>query len=243
MVFHDKSSRMKQQKKARYHKRVSDLGLMRKIVQEYGYTFSGPTRKDDGDVHDDLIQFGRTDWQLLREVARRQGLRIWVHGDTFYAREAARVGSPVRSISIFPNDSLLRDYRFGHKLPEHKHGRPRRVQYRGRGEGGKLLVGDSDDSTRGVDEVEIKRDLPTHSRSAARRRAQGRKDRKREHAFSGHLTLIPDYSEGETIRLRDTVEVVNAGDFNSGLWLVDPMRYEFGPGRLTHTLDIYRDIK
>jgi hypothetical protein len=54
------------------------------------------------------------------------------------------------------------------------------------------------------------------------------------------MVLIP---YGERINLRSTIKVLGAGDFYSGLYLVDPVSYDFNkPGSLSSTLHLKRDI-
>lgn len=240
-TFHDKSTLMKRGKKSRFHKKTSDIGLMRKVVAEHNLLFNGPDRRDDGDVHDDLAQYALTDWEMVSEASLRQGLRHWVHGDTFFAKEAGHVGLSVAEI-ILGEDERVLDFDFNYKLPENRRGRPRRVRHQGRGRGGRLLTGSSDVSPRGFDEM-THRDLPSHTSSAFRRHAQGRKDRSREHAFDNTLSLIPYYPDGRRIGLRSTITVLGAGDFYSGLYLIDPLSFDFKPGSLYCTLHDVRDIK
>jgi hypothetical protein len=241
-VFHDKSLKMKQARRSRYHKKISDIAILRKLAIEYNLKFSGPDRKDDGDMHDDVMQYSKTDWQLAQEVARRQGLRIWVHGETFFAKEANTIKTPVAQIIIGKDSRLLRGYEFNYKLPENKRGRPSLVQYRGRAAGGKLLTESSDENTRGIGEVIGRESLPTNSRLAAQRLAQSKKDRRREHAFEGTITLLPHYPEGGRINVRDTVDIREAGELYSGLYIVGETRYEFAAGRLEQQLNIHRDF-
>jgi hypothetical protein len=148
--FHDQSNKMKQEKKSRYHNRASYLSILRKLATEHGLEFVGPDQADEGEVHEALVQLSETDWEFARRMARRGGLRIWVSGDTLFAKEAGRVGSPTATLAFRQDFRLLAGTHFSHKLPEHPHGRPRSVEMHLRGRSGSRLTGKSDTSTRGT---------------------------------------------------------------------------------------------
>jgi hypothetical protein len=241
LTFHDLSADLKREAKTRYHSRLSDLGILRKIAADNGKEFSGPDSADDGEEHEAVIQPGITDWQFARKVARRAGYVIWVEGDTFFCKPAAGYGEPVTSLEWGRDFRMLAGGRLGYKLPESQRGKHRRVEYRARASDGGRLVGKSDESGRGQSHVEVREDLPTHTAKAARHRARARKDSRREHAFEHSIRLLPVYA-GPPLRLRDTLSVVGAGRFFSGKHIVGRVRYQFGAGELVQELSIYRDI-
>ncbi len=241
LSFHDLSTDLKREKKTRYHTRLSDLGILRKIAKENDKEFSGPEAQDDGETHEAVMQTGLSDWRFALKVAKRAGYTIWIEGDTFFCKPAAGYGAPVTSLVWGRDFRMLSGGKLAYKQPEHKHGKPRRVEHRVRGEGGKRLAGSSDESARGHTHVVVGEDLPTHTKKAARHRAKAKKDSQREHAFEHTIRLLPVYT-GPHIRLRDTLTLLEAGKFFSGDHIVGRKRYQFAAGELSTEVSIYRDI-
>jgi hypothetical protein len=240
--FHDKSSEMRKEKKARYHNRMTYLQILRKLARENGLQFVGPTSADEGEVFDSIMQDGKTDWEFARKIARRAGLRLFVRGDTLFAVEANRTSAPVATIN-YPEDFLmLRGFGLSYKLPENKHGRPRKVQMRGRGRSATRLSGDAESGSRGTVELGLTEDLPKHTAKAAKHRAKASRESKREHAFEHHVSLLPVY-EGGHIHVESTIMLTGLGEFYSGKYLVTESRYSSRPGNLTNELTLGRDIK
>ncbi|HEY8203879.1 MAG TPA: hypothetical protein VIF81_04050, partial [Pyrinomonadaceae bacterium] len=126
--------------------------------------------------------------------------------------------------------------------PENKEGRPRGVEVRGRGRGGKRLKGSSDRSQRGHDVLHIKKDLATHSKQRATARAQAQRELDREHAFELSIATLPDASDTR-VDVRETLRLREAGKLFSGDYIVNKVGYEFGPGKLSRTFELYRDVK
>lgn len=247
--FHDKSTKLKHKRVPRYHKKVSDYTLIEKLAGEEGMRFILLGADADAvaaaPVYDDHMQAGTSDWEEIRASARRAGLVVWVSGDgeTLYARPAGRVSGESVVPLVWGRDvRLLRGSRLTYKLPDNHRGRPRHVEVRGRGPGGRRLSEKSDESARGHGQVEVRRDLHQHSARGARHAAGGKKGRRRDHALEHTVRLLPVY-EGKRIELRQTVHLYEAGAFYSGRHVVDRIGYEFRAGELTCDLTLVGDLK
>ena len=233
--FHDKSSEMRKEKKAVYHNRTTYLQILRKLATQNGLLFVGPDGPDEGEVFDSVMQDGKTDWEFARKIARRAG-------DTLFAKEANRTGAPVVTINYPTDFIMLRGFGLSYKLPENRHGRPRRVEVRGRGRNAARLSGEAEDGSRGNVELGIKEDLPKHTTKAAKHRAKARRESKREHAFEHHVSLLPAFQGGH-IHVESTIMLTGLGEFYSGKYLVTETRNNFRAGSLTNELTLGRDIK
>lgn len=240
--FHDKSSDMRKEKKARYHNRMTYLQILRKLATENGLQFVGPEGADEGEVFDSVMQDGKTDWEFARKIARKAGLKLYVRGDTLFAQEMNRTGEEVATLNYAEDFVILRGFGLAYKLPENRRGRPRRVEFRGRGRDEKRLTGAAEGGTRGTTGLVIKEDLPKHTARAANSRAKAIRESKREHAFEHHVTVLPSFG-GRQILLGQTLKLMGLGEFYSGKYLVTEARYNFRPGELTLELMLGRDIK
>ncbi|MET0623102.1 MAG: hypothetical protein ABW250_09005 [Pyrinomonadaceae bacterium] len=240
--FFDMGFKMRQVKKTEYHKGLDDLGVIAKLARRNGLQFSSPTPPIKLDKHKSLLQDAQTDWEHAQERAEEAGLVLFVRGDTLFAREAAKTGTPIVTLGYKQDFQLLSDYSLSFKVPENRDGRPGQVEHRGRGRGGRRLKGKSDRSARGTQHVEIKRDLAVKSKRHADRRAQARKELKREHAFSLSVRMLSVFM-GRRPDVRETVAIAGMGELFSGRYICDRVMHNFRPGELTTTLDLYRDIK
>lgn len=240
--FFDMGFKMRQVKKTEYHKGLDDVGVIKKLAQRNGLQFSGPTPAITLDVHKSLLQDGQTDWEHVQERADEAGLVLFVRGDTLFVREAAKTSAPVVTLVYQKDMKLLSDFSLSFKVPENREGRPGQVEHRGRGRGGRRLKGSSDTSARGTHHVEIKKDLAVKTKRHADRRAQARKELKREHAFTLTVRMLSSFT-GTRPDVRETVAIANLGKLFSGNYICDRVAHNFRPGELTTTLDLYRDIK
>ena len=73
------------------------------------------------------------------------------------------------------------------------------------------------------------------------KRAQAQKELDREHAFEGQIeTVFP--IGGERLDVRNTIEVLEVGKLFSGKYICDSVTYEYAPGKLLLTTELFRDI-
>ncbi|MBX6772799.1 MAG: hypothetical protein IRY83_13795 [Chloroflexi bacterium] len=236
--FYDMSFRMRLEQKTRYHKNVNDLEIIGQLARENGLGFDGVSIRLER--HRSIMQDGRTDWDFALERATDAGLVLFTRGQTLYAREAAKTGTPVLTLRYRDDFVMTHDFDLQYRVPENQEGRPGAVETRTRGRGGRRLSGRTA-RDRGTGQVEIKRDVAVKSRRAADARAEARKALEREHAFQASVVLLSSY-DGPRPDVRDTVELANVGKLFSGRWLVDRVTHAFGPGRLDTRLELYRDI-
>lgn len=240
--FYDLGFRMRQIKRTEYHKKLDDLGILAKLAQRSGLRFEGPRPAPKLDKHASLIQDGQTDWEFALERAEEAGLVLYVRGDVLFAKEAAKTTAPVVTLAYRKDFMLLSDFSLNFKVPENRDGRPKKVETRGRGRGGKRLTGKSAESARGTTHVEVRRDLAIKSKRHADRRAEARKALQREHAFTLSVGMLPTF-RGRRPDVRDTAEALGLGKLFSGLYLCDRVAHQMRGGELKTTLDLYRDIK
>jgi hypothetical protein len=153
------------------------------------------------------------------------------------------VGTPKRTLVYKKDFTLLRDFDLAFKLPENKAGRPKGIEVRGRGRGGKRLHGKSGQNKRGHEVLRIKRDLSQHTQKRATARAQAQKELDREHAFTLTIRSIPWAPEARLIDVRDTVRIREMGKLFSGDYIADKVTYDLSPGKLTASLELHRDVK
>jgi phage protein D len=240
--FYDRGYLMRQIKQTEYHRGLDDIGIIAKLAGQHKLQFEGPSPAIKLDKHKSVIQDAQTDWEHAEERAQDAGLVLFVRGSTLYAKEAARVGAPVVSVTYGEDFHLLGGASFRYRAPENQEGRPAKVEVRGRGRGGRRLSGNSDIHARGTERVEIKRDLAIKTKRHANRRAQAQKDLQREHAFTGTITLIPQFKR-TCPDIRDTLEILQIGKLFSGLYIAESVNHSFAPGELETSIDVYRDIK
>ncbi|MGH9941503.1 MAG: hypothetical protein ACRD9R_03975 [Pyrinomonadaceae bacterium] len=240
--FYDTGFKMRQFKQTEYHRGLDDVGVIAKLAKQNGLEFEGPSPALKLDKHKSLMQDEQTDWEHALERAEEAGLVLYVRGDTLFAKEPAKTGQPVLTLS-YRRDFVMRDeFSLSYKVPENREGRPAKVETRGRGRGGRRLRGSSTERQRGTRQVEVKRDLSISSKRHADRRAQARYELQREHAFSHTVSILPAFKERRP-DVRDTVELLHLGELFSGRYLCDRVVHRFGPAQLTTDLDLYRDIK
>jgi hypothetical protein len=238
--FHDFSSKMKQQKKARYHKKKSDLKILKDLAEENGLKFVASAKIKDGEPFDSLMQSGKTDWEFAMKVAERSGLRLYVRGNTLFAVEAGKTGESAAAMALGKDFSLLRGFNLSYKLPENKKGRPHKSEVRGRGRADKQLKGSTETGQSGTTDVVVHEDLPNPSIAVATRRAVGKSNRRREYAFEHQLKTMPSFRT--IIEVRNTLTLAGMGKFFSGKYVVTDIRYNFRAGELTSELTVGRDI-
>lgn len=189
--FYDMGYKMRQVKRTEYHKGLDDVGIIAKLAKRNGLKFEGPLPAIKLDKHKSIIQDNQSDWEFAQERAEEAGLALYVRGDSLFAKEAAKTGTPVVSLIYREDFNLLSNYSLSFRVPENKEGRPGKVETRGRGRAGRRLKGKSLEHKRGIHHVEIKRDLAIKTKRHADRRAAARKELQREHAFTLSISLIP----------------------------------------------------
>lgn len=239
--FHDASTRMKQERKVRYHNKQSVLQILKKLAADNGLSFSGPEAGADTDIYDSLIQKGETDWAFARRIASRAGYVMWVSDENLFVQEAGNKGTSVAALKYHTHFEMLHGSSFSYKLPENKRGRSRRTSVHGRARDDRKLSGEEAAGARGTTHVIVNEDLPKHSMKEATRRAKGHSQKKREHAFEHEIRSLPDFRK--RIGCRETITLEGLGAFYSGDYIVDSIRYEYAPGALTQEMRVFRDIK
>src|ERR1044072_483991 len=137
--FHDKSLLMRLTKKTEYHKDLDDIGIIRKLAERNGLKFDGPQPAFKLDKNKSLIQDPKNDLESSGERADEIGVVLFVRGDTLYAKEAAKSGTPVMTIAYRKDNPMFSDFSLSFKTPENKEARPRTVETRTRGRAGKRL--------------------------------------------------------------------------------------------------------
>lgn len=139
--------------------------------------------------------------------------------------------------------TTLDEMSLSYRTPENTEGRPRTVEVRVRGRGGRMLAGRSKDQghKRGAIELEIKRDTAARSKTkrGADLRADAVKALRRDHAFTCSVSLLPMFT-GRRPDVRDTITLAGLGNLFSGNYLVDQITHRFGPGELEAEIELYR---
>ena len=252
---YDMSYRMRLVQKAEYHK-GGDLEIIKKLVERNALKFQGPENPLRLEPHKAMNQDAQTDWQHAAEVAHDAGLLLWTREDTVFAGYPAKAGEPKRTLTYKKDFTILRNFDLDFKVPENKMGRPKGVEVRGRGRGGKRLKGSSDEGSRGHEVLRVKKDLSMHTKARATARAQAQKELDREHAFTISISTL--FSEDPRVRddVRDTVALNGVGELFSTArrndvkvdnktrgYLADKVTHEFGPGKLSTMFELYRDVK
>lgn len=239
--FYDMGFKMKIHKRAGYHNKKDDIAILKTLAERNGLLFSPPAKPLKLEPHNAVMQDGQTDWEHALERAHDAGLILFVRHDTLFARYPA-ITDKEHPKAVLPPDDLLRGYEFNYIAPENLESRPRVVEVRGRGRGGKRQTGKSTVNRRGRDKIILKRDVAgKHTKSKLSRRAQAQKDLEREHLFEATVRylfpqqkLIPD--------VRDTVFMRGFGNLFSGYYLCDAVAYNFGAGKFEVELQLYRDV-
>jgi len=233
---------MKLAKKAADNWKGDDLAIIRKLVERNGLKFHGPEKPLKLEPHKAMIQDEQTDWELAVERARDAGLLLWCREDTIFADYPAKVGEPVLTLTCGKDFTIMRNIDCQFKVPENTSGRPRGVEVRGRGRGGKRLKGSSDRGQCGHEVLSIKKDVPIHSKQRVTARAQAQRELEREHAFELRVPLLVDAPTAR-VDVRQTVRLLEMGKLFSGDYIVNTVGYQFGPGEMSRVLELYRDVK
>jgi hypothetical protein len=235
--FYDRSFLMRLEQKTEYHRGL-DIDVINKLATRNGLNFEGPGSFVKGLLLNSKKQEAMTDWDFAMQLAEDAGLVLYVRDKTLFAKPPARTGEPVLTLG-FRDAIVLRSPDFQYRVPENKEGRPGRVEVRGRGRGGHLLTGVSDESKRGRKHVVINRSIKG-SKSEATRRAQAKKELEREPAFTGRIRSLLQTNVRADVR--ETVEMIDHGLLFSGKYLVDSAEHDFAPGKLATDYDLVRDI-
>lgn len=229
--------------KAEYHK-GDDLAIIKKLVERNApLKFKGPAKPLKLEAHKAMTQDQQTDWQHIAERAHEAGLLLWVRDDTVFADYPAKAGEPKLTLTNRQDRTLLRDFNLEFKVPENKSGRPKGIEVRGRARGGKRLSGTSDQSSRGHEELKVKRSLAIRTKSYATARAQAQKELDREHAFHYSISKLPIDPGDARVDVRDTIRTGGFGKLFSGDAIADKVIHDYSPGHLTMSLELHRDVK
>lgn len=228
--------------------RGTDLAIMRKLVtrnktpQGRPLQFQGPAKGFPGAAANSTIHDQRTDWDFFSELAREAGLVVWVRDDTVFAAEPAKVGKPKLVLAYGADALLTREFEGEVKWPENEEGRPRVVEHRGRGRGGKRLTGKSAEGGTGRELVVIKKDLRKHTKAVAKRRADAKRELEREHAFQFSVRHVRPLRSGR-VDVRDTLQITGWCQSLAGKYIVDAVSYEASSHGFETRYELYRDIK
>jgi phage protein D len=237
---YDMGLKMRLKKRTQYHNRATDVEIIKKLAERNGLKFVGPAAAF-GTRHSSVTQDARTDWEYAAELAAEAGLVLYVRGDTLFAVEPARVGTPKLTLSYKKDFSIFHNFGLTYSLPEGIEGK-KETEVRGRGRGGRRLSGRAGAGGRGHESVEIKRDIKGATRTVAERRARARRDLEREHAFTASIETLPALN-GVRPDVRDTVKLDGMGKLFSGLYLCDKVAYSLGPKSFITSFELYRDAK
>jgi len=240
---YDMSYRMRLIEKGEYHQ-GGDLEIIQRLVERNGLKFQGPEKPLKLEKHKANTQDHITDWQYVAEMAHDAGLVLWTRGDTVFAGYPAKVNTFPKVILSRDQVFILNDFDLQFKVPENRHGRPKGIEVRGRGRGGKRLSGKSDQALRGRAVIRAKKDLAMHTQARATARAQAQKELDREHAFDVTIsTLFPPTLEFRA-DVRDTVRLQQFGKLFSGDYLVDKMTHDLdAQGHFATRYQLYRDVR
>lgn len=241
-IAFDMGYKMKLVKKAGYKNKKDDLAILKSLAERNGLKFHPPANPLQLEPHKAITQDEQTDWEWATERARDAGLVLFVRQDTLFAEYPAKVGTPILTLQNKKDFTLQSGWSFLYRTPENQDGRPRVIKIRRRGKGGKVLQGQSSVSTRGRENVILKRDgSGKATKSKLTKRAQAQKELDREHAFEGSVEIVHPPT-GEKLDARSTVEILGVGKLFSGKYLCDAVSYDFSPGKLGLHLELYRDI-
>jgi len=241
---YDKGHKMKYDKKNEYHNNMNDLDIIKLMATRNGLEFEGP----DGGLalppHDAMMQDHRNDWDLATERARSCGLVLYVRGNTLFAKEPAKVGTPLLSL-IYRNDLLNEPRMFHHwdasfKLPENHKGRHKVVKHRYRERGGHQGEGESRRHKRGTTRTENKSEAQIQTKAYASRRAIASKELNREHAYVVSARSVPPLPQIRPDN-RDTIALLNCGKLFSGSYLIDKIMHDHQGNGFVTEYTLYRD--
>ena len=240
---YDMSYRMRLVEKAEYHKGTG-LEIIQRLVERNGLNFKGPEKPLKLEPHKANTQDHMTDWQYAAEMAHDEGLVLWTRGDTVFAGYPAKVSNFPKVILSRDQVFILNDYDLQFKVPENVHGRPKGIEVRGRGRGGKRLTGKSDEAQRGREVIRAKKDLAMHTQQRATARAQAQKELDREHAFDVTISTLFAPTLEFRADVRDTVHLQQFGKLFSGDYLIDKLTHDLdAEGHFSTRYELYRDVK
>jgi phage protein D len=238
--FHDQGSKMKREKKARFHNGKTDFDVMRALAEEYGLSCVVLDDAPDSAPHASLIQRGKSDWDFARTIARRSGARIWVEGDTLFVQEAGKHGASIARLKYRDDFLMMLPAAFSYRLPENRRGRHRSVHVHARGSAGERLTGEVTSEDRGRVHQGVSEDLTHHTRAEATRRARAIRAHARETAFEHRVRLVA--ASPVRITLRSVITLAGCGDFYSGEYVVHALRKEWRKGSVQDELTLRRDL-
>jgi hypothetical protein len=234
---------MKLEKRAGYKNKADDLAIIRGLVERNKLKFEGPESPLKLEPHKAMMQDEQTDWAWMMERAHDAGLKIFVRHDTVFAKYPAKVGTPILTLRNGKDFEIIDGWGFMYHTLEDQDGKPKVVKHRRRGKAGKRIEGQSDVGQKGREEMSLKRDMASPTKSKLSRRAQAQKELEREHAFEGHIETLYPVDVDKRPDVRNTVELQAIGKLLSGKYICDAVNYRFAPGELSMGLDLYRDIQ
>lgn len=240
-IAFDMGFKMKLIKKAGYKNKKDDMAILKELATRHGLKFEGPEVSLKLEPNNTTMQDEQTDWEHAMERARDAGLVLFVRQDTLFAKYPATVGNAILTFENRKDFLLRNDFDFIYRTPENQDGRPRIVKVRRRGRGGKRIEGESDSSSRGRENVVLKRDGSGKTKSKLTKRAQAQKELDREHAFEAHFSCAFPPG-GELLDVRNTVAVNGVGKLFSGKYICDTVNYRYAPGEMSVDLNLYRDV-
>jgi phage protein D len=238
--FYDEGLKMRLKTRAEYHSKATDVEIIRKLAQRNELKFEGPAQPF-GVRYNSMMHDERTDWEHAKELAENAGLVLYVRGDTLFAKEPAKVGTPKLAMRFREDFTILHNFNLAYKLPEAIKGK-KHHEVRARGRGGHRVAGRSKVNTRGQETIEFKRDVKGATRAVAERRAQARKDLEREHAFTLSVESVPQLKNVRA-DVRDTIQLLKLGKLFSGLYLCDRVTHALDASSFRTTFNLYRDAK
>lgn len=241
-IAFDMGFKMKLVKKAGYKNKKNDLEILKLLAARNFLGFEGPENPLPLEPHRAMMQDEQTDWEHAMERARDAGLVLFVRRQTLYAKYPAKITTPVLTLKNRKDFVLKNSFDFIYRTPENVDNRPRVVKVRRRGKAGKRVEGLSNVTNDKRENVVLKRDSSTPTKSKLSRRAQAQKDLEREHAFEGHIECVFP-PNGERLDVRNTISIQGIGAMFSNEYICDTVDYNYAPGELGLRLGLYRDIK
>lgn len=240
--FHDNSTKMKQEKKNRYHKKKTDLQILKELAKRNGLEFVVKSCLPESQPFESLMQSGKTDWDFALKIAAQSGLLLYVGDNTLFAVEAgtSKLEKPAATLEFEKDFTLLRGFGLSYKLPKNPKGRINKVTVRTRGKDGKALVVTAGDGEGGISDL-INKDLPSVSVARATQAAKARIGKRKEYAFEHNIKTLPSFQT--RINLRDTITLAGMGAFYSGDYFVTEISYLFEAGKLTCEMNVGNELK
>lgn len=237
--FHDNSLKMKQEMKTRYHKKKTDLQILRSIATEHGLKFEVPPSFPESHPFVSLVQM-TTDWRFALSIAKRAGLVLYVGDETLYATEAGITQNKPSIPMINGKDfQILRGLGLTYKLPKHPKSRIKKMEVRGQSGNSKRLAVSEGTGDDGISRIDFS-ETPSFSLSNASRQAKAIVRRQREHTFEHTIKTL--FSFRKIISIRDVVHLANVGKFYSGKYFVSSVDYTFEAGKLYCELKVAGDV-